>query len=155
MKKVLTTYCMIALLSACSSSGKKEELSESMSDSSGSSDCLDYSADTKNILGSVYFGYDKSHLDHLAKEALKTQVTQLKDKPASIRLEGNADMRGTEEYNMGLGERRANAVKKFLEAGGVPQDKIQVTSLGKEKATGTTPEGYAKDRRVDTVLLGN
>ena len=149
MKKILTTCCILALLSACS--GNRGD-SGDMSESSGSSACVD-SSDAKNVLGSVYFGYDKSHLDHAAKEALKTQITTLNQEPSSVRIEGNCDMRGTDDYNMGLGERRANAVKKFLVLGGVSEDKIQVTSNGKQNAVGTTPQGYAQDRRADTVLV--
>ena len=149
MKKILTTCCMLALLSACS--GNKND-SGDMSESAGSSTCID-SSDVKNVLGSVYFGYDKSNLDHASKEALKTQITTLKQEPSSVRIEGNCDMRGTDDYNMGLGERRANAVKKFLVSGGMSEDKIQVVSNGKQSASGTTNEGYAKDRRADTILV--
>ena len=75
----------------------------------------------------------------------------LKDSPRSIRLEGHADERGTREYNMALGERRANSVKEFLILEGVSSVLIEVVSYGEERAAayGSNDESWAMNRRVE------
>lgn len=72
-----------------------------------------------------------------------------------MRLVGHADPRGDEEYNLVLGGRRADSVKKYLVGAGLPTGQAQTTSRGEMDATGTDPTGWARDRRVDVVLAGN
>jgi peptidoglycan-associated lipoprotein len=84
-------------------------------------------------LGDVYFDLDNAAIKDEGKAALSTNATYLKRWPSTrITIEGHCDERGTAEYNLGLGERRANAVKAHLVELGVPGDRIVIVSKGKE-----------------------
>ena len=104
----------------------------------------------------VYFGTDEYILDDSAKATLAAQARWLLANPnVRASIEGHADERGTREYNMALGERRANAAKDFLVSQGVPDARLLVTSWGKERpvATGSNEEAWAQNRRAVTVLV--
>jgi peptidoglycan-associated lipoprotein len=90
---------------------------------------------------------DRSVLDQLATCMLTGAL-----KGKAVSLIGRADPRGTEEYNLGLGSRRASSVSSYLEKLGVGQPQLAVTTRGALDATGTDEAGYAKDRRVDVQL---
>jgi peptidoglycan-associated lipoprotein len=110
----------------------------------------------------IYFELDKSDLLPQSREKLRRAAQWLTEAPNRsivFRIEGNCDPRGTEEYNIGLGERRAQAAKEFLVSLGVDGSRIQTVSYGKERATGTS-EGspdirpsWAHDRRDDFVYV--
>ena len=101
----------------------------------------------------IYFAFDKSDLSAESRAALQ----QIADKSsgARIRIEGNCDERGTVEYNIGLGQRRADAAKKYLVNLGVPADQITAISFGEErpKATGHDPESWRENRRDDLFVI--
>jgi peptidoglycan-associated lipoprotein len=104
----------------------------------------------------VYFGTDEYQLDDSAKATLAAQAQWLLANPnVRASIEGHADERGTREYNMALGERRANAARDFLAAQGVPGGRLLVTSWGKERpvAPGSNEEAWAQNRRAVTVLV--
>jgi peptidoglycan-associated lipoprotein len=87
--------------------------------------------------------------------SLEAQANWLKATPGfTVILEGHADERGTREYNLALGERRANSVKEFLVSLGVDGSRIQTISYGKERpaAEGSTSEAWAENRRVVTII---
>ena len=98
-----------------------------------------------------YFDFDKSTLKPEARAALNMHAQRLRETPVSIRLEGHADERGTREYNMALGERRAAAVKEYLVLQGVNSDLIEVISYGEERpaALGSDDGSWALNRRVE------
>lgn len=73
-------------------------------------------------------------------------------KDKNMRLVGHADPRGTEDYNMGLGQRRAGSVSSYLVEKGLPEDRTETSSRGELDATGSEETGWAKDRRVDILL---
>jgi peptidoglycan-associated lipoprotein len=99
-------------------------------------------------LANIYFDFDSSQLKPAAVTALKAVAECLLSKGAKdVTILGHCDPRGTEEYNMGLGLERANAVKKFLVSYGVPGEEIKVYSKGEEEAEGTDEAGWAKDRK--------
>lgn len=102
----------------------------------------------------VYFGYDQSTLGSDALAILDKNIAQLRSNNQHIRLEGNADERGTREYNLALGERRANAVAQYLEANGIASSRIETISYGKERPAdpGHNEAAWAKNRRVVIVL---
>jgi len=82
----------------------------------------------------AYFDYDKADIRPDARTALSKTADFLKSKPSiKVTIEGHCDERGSTEYNLGLGVRRANAVKQYLESLGVPADRLNTTSFGKEK----------------------
>lgn len=101
-----------------------------------------------------YFDFDKSDLKPEARETLVYHARQLQRNPSMrARLEGHADERGTREYNMALGERRAKAIESYLQVQGVPARQIEVISYGEERPAqaDTTEASYARNRRVELV----
>jgi len=99
----------------------------------------------------VYFEFDSSELDSSARSALQEAVEcyrSQQDPGLSLLLSGAADPRGTEEYNIALGERRAQAVRSYLISLGLEGSRVSTTSVGEEMATGTDEAGWARDRNV-------
>jgi peptidoglycan-associated lipoprotein len=101
-------------------------------------------------LETVYFGFDKSSLTSEAGAALAKNASCLKKTERSINLVGHADPRGTTEYNMALSDRRAQAVKEYLQRTGVAATRLSPVPRGALDATGSNESGWAKDRRVDS-----
>ncbi|HVL79856.1 MAG TPA: peptidoglycan-associated lipoprotein Pal [Sphingomicrobium sp.] len=104
----------------------------------------------------VYFGTDEHMLDMAARTTLAAQARWLLANPAvRASIEGHADERGTREYNLALGERRANAARDFLMAQGVPAHRLTVISWGKERpvAPGAYEAAWAQNRRAATVIV--
>jgi peptidoglycan-associated lipoprotein len=109
-------------------------------------------------LQTVHFGYDTYTIDSADKAILKGNADILKDKPSlKVQIEGHCDQRGGIQYNVALGEKRANSAKKYLQSLGVSADRITVISFGKEKPLdeGTTEEAYAKNRRGNFVITAH
>ncbi len=105
-------------------------------------------------LDPIYFDFDKYFLRSDAKEALNRNAQSLKDNPqVKIRIEGNCDERGTVEYNLALGEKRAKAAMDYLVNLGVDQSRITVISYGKERPLypAHDEEAWSKNRRDDFV----
>lgn len=104
----------------------------------------------------VYFGTDEVALDDQSRATLAAQAKWMLANP-SVRasIEGHADERGTREYNLALGERRANSARDFLLSQGVPAARLLVTSWGKERpvATGSDEPSWAQNRRSVTVVV--
>lgn len=99
-----------------------------------------------------YFDYDQAGLNSNDYDALKAHALYLSKNPsARVQVGGNTDERGTREYNMALGERRAKAVSAFLTSNGAKSGQLEVISYGEEKpaATGESEEAWAKNRRVE------
>lgn len=146
MKKLLSLLCAVVLLSGCST----------MSNLFGGSDCQSKLAREfqENATTTVYFDFDSSALTSEAVAALDTQAAWLKKNDnVNVVIQGYCDKRGTAEYNLALGERRAEAVKQYLVSQGVAASRIATVSYGKEYAfPGDTEEAYAKSRRGVTVV---
>jgi peptidoglycan-associated lipoprotein len=103
-------------------------------------------------LKSVYFDFDKSNLRQDAVDTMVNNVTWLKENADTfVLIEGNADERGTAEYNLALGDRRAKSTMDYLEANGIPKDRMATVSYGKEHPTCTnaTEECRYQNRRAD------
>ncbi len=114
-------------------------------------------APVEATLETVYFDFDKSDLRQDSRDVLsKNAEFLLKVKPdAKVKIEGNCDDRGSAEYNLALGERRAKSALQYLLTLGVKADRISVISYGKEKPVvqGDTEEAWAKNRRADFVII--
>jgi peptidoglycan-associated lipoprotein len=115
------------------------------------------SSDTGNAKGlqTVHFEYDSSILSAEAKSVLKANAAILKNNPSlSIQIEGHCDQRGGIQYNLALGEKRANSAKHFLIDQGIPDGRITTISFGKEHPVdqAETEEAYAKNRRANFVI---
>lgn len=103
----------------------------------------------------VFFDFDQSAIKPAEREKLKGAKEYLDKNPTHrLVLEGHCDWRGTAEYNLGLGDRRANAVKKYLESIGVKPDRLETISKGSLEAVKEGGESvWAKDRRVNLVVF--
>lgn len=103
----------------------------------------------------VFFAFDRSDITPEAQEILARQADWLRRYPnVTVTIEGHCDERGTREYNLALGERRATAVKKMLVALGVPANRVSTISYGKERpaVVGSNEAAYAQNRRGVTVV---
>lgn len=152
------------VLPACRSSQTPEEEEE---DTSGSEDTSsrdasrDVTLTPENSdptaeacsLSRVYFGFDADELDSASRAAIQQAVDCYRTRgvPARLHLTGATDPRGTEEYNIALGDRRAQAVRAYLVSLGIEQARIAVTSVGEEMAQGTDESGWAQDRAVSAT----
>jgi len=168
MKTQLVKYGVIAtlfsmLLAGCSSTDTSDTSSsgggvKTMPSSSVATGKVDSSSVSGSSLDSdsgvarvFYFEFDKAILNSEARAALSLHAQSLKANPVNIRLEGHADERGTREYNMALGERRANSARDFLIQEGVNGSLIEVISYGEESpaSMGSNEESWALNRRVE------
>ena len=107
-------------------------------------------------LDPIYFDFDKSAITSDAKAILDKNAEWISKNPtAKIRIEGNCDERGTNEYNMALGERRANTAKQYLLNLGVSADRLTMVSYGEEKPVdpGHDEAAWAKNRRDDFKVV--
>jgi peptidoglycan-associated lipoprotein len=104
----------------------------------------------------LYFDLDSYVLRQDARDALdKNAQWLMKNTASSVRLEGNCDERGSDEYNLALGEKRAKAAKNYLVTLGIPAERLATISYGKEKPAdpGHNDAAWAKNRRVDFVIV--
>lgn len=108
--------------------------------------------DAAMAAGSVfYFDFDSSALTAASRAAIDAHIALLLTTEDSVRLEGHTDERGTREYNLALGERRANAVRDYMVANGVPSYRIETISYGEENpvAFGSGEANWSQNRRVE------
>lgn len=155
LKTVFTLIAVLGLLSGCSSSKKKQEAApaatptaEAPVSAGPSLDALKAAADAAGNV--FYFEFDSFVLTEQTRAALLAHAEYLKAAPRSLRLEGHADERGSREYNMALGEKRAAAVKDFLSSQGV-SSAVEVVSFGEEQPAekGHAEGSWSKNRRVE------
>lgn len=111
--------------------------------------------ENKSVVESVYFALDRAAVAGPERPKLEAALKWLKDNPEkSLVLVGHCDWRGTAEYNLGLGDRRANAVKRYLETLGADAKRLETLSKGSTDAKqGGGESEWAKDRRVDFIEL--
>jgi peptidoglycan-associated lipoprotein len=107
----------------------------------------------------VYFAFDSSLLDDQTQAQLRKAAEWLnraENRTVRFRIEGHCDERGTEEYNIGLGDRRAHATKEFLMGLGISDDRIETLSFGETRPaeSGHSEEQWSKNRRAEFVYLG-
>jgi peptidoglycan-associated lipoprotein len=111
--------------------------------------------DLQKVGDRIYFAFDKSDITAESRATLQKQAQLLQQNPSvTITIQGHCDERGTVEYNLGLGERRANAAKQALIALGVAANRIQTISYGKERpqVVGHNEQAWAQNRRAVTVI---
>lgn len=173
---LMLSACAAFLLSACASTGERSDTdaaserdqtsdrdtSGTGDDRRGSAEPLPMSEEEKLAKkkaelereNTVYFEFDSSDLSPEARSIVEKHAEFLTSNPdVNVRLEGHTDERGTREYNIGLGERRAQAVARVLTARGVSGDQFSVVSYGEERpaVSGSNEEAWAKNRRVEIV----
>lgn len=116
----------------------------------------DFIASVGQMGDRIFFDTDRFNVDTADQAVLQTQAQWLARYPnARVTLEGHADERGTRDYNLALGERRANAAKNYLASLSVDSSRIQTVSYGKERpqALGSNEEAWAQNRRAVTVVI--
>ena len=166
--KILSLLSAVAMLSACAqdqdiaggSSGSGSATNSSQSNaSSGAVSYGTVPGSKENFVSEVgdrvFFGYDKSDLTTDSQSTLDRQAAWLQKYPSvRISVEGHCDERGTREYNLALGERRASAVKDYLVARGIDGGRISTISYGKEKpvALGNDKSAWSQNRRGVTEV---
>ena len=160
--RILSVFAAAALLAACETAPDSTATTggdgASTSSSASSSTSLAESSPewfAVNVGDRVFFGFDKYDLAGEARRTLELQAAWLKKYPQyKVVVEGHADERGTREYNLALGERRANSVKDYLIALGIDPSRIETISYGKERpvALGHDEESWAKNRRSVSVI---
>jgi len=140
-------------LTACASKKTSTKVDSQMQgDVYMGSDTVEYLA--KGVPDRVFFATNESILTTKSRDTLRKQAAWLRENPSvNIVVEGHADERGTREYNLALGERRANAAKDYLMTYGISADRISVISYGKERPvdSGSNPLSWSKNRRSVSV----
>jgi peptidoglycan-associated lipoprotein len=167
--KFLISAILVLFVAACAT--KPKDAADSSGSGSSSSDSSSEGTVTEssgsgivagsqedlivNVGDRVFFGYDSSDLDSDALELLQDQVAWLKQNSGvSVTIEGHCDERGTREYNLALGEKRAQAVKNYLIGLGISPDRVSTISYGKERpaVVGSNDGAWAQNRRSVTIV---
>ena len=151
IKNIILILAATFALSACSTAKKTGALS---GDVYTGKDTVEYLAN--GVPDRVFFATNKTSLTTAARETLRKQATFLrKNKKLNVTIEGHADERGTREYNLALGKRRANSAKDYLMTYGISGKRISVISYGKERPanTGSNALAWSQNRRSVTVKV--
>lgn len=176
IKRVLSLMAVVLLLGACASDPK--ETGDVSADAYGEADRTPITSDigvtgeevsgneygpvpgsqqdlVVNVGDRVFFDYDQYDLRPEARATLERQAEWMRQYPGvQLVIQGHTDERGTREYNLALGEKRANAVRNYLIALGISPDRIDVVSFGKERPAvlGSTPSAWSQNRRSVSVI---
>ncbi|MCL4469849.1 MAG: peptidoglycan-associated lipoprotein Pal [Sulfuricella sp.] len=171
MKKVLLSTMLVSLLAACAGQDVKEQPKAAVEDRGAAQQQAvaqpmgqtgveaNPLKDPNNILSkrSVYFDYDKSNVKGEYKPMVEAHAKYLAShKAAKVAVQGNTDERGSREYNIALGNHRADSVRKMMNVLGVPDSQIETVSFGEEKPRATCHEEscWKENRRADIVYQG-
>ena len=150
LKNVLLVIFATLILSACSTAKKSGDID---GDVYTGKETIKFLA--SGVPDRIFFATNKSSLTTAARSTLRKQATFLrKNKSLNVTIEGHADERGTREYNLALGEKRATAVRDYLVIEGISPDRIRVISYGKEKpaVVGSNDMAWSKNRRAVTTI---
>lgn len=157
-KKILAMLAVLVLAAACQSDSEGGDGNNNGNNVTQQQAVPGSAQDfAVNVGDRVFFGYDRTELTVEARATLDKQAAWLKKYPRkSVTVEGHADERGTRDYNIALGERRANAAKNYLASLGIDPSRMNVISYGKERPAelGSNEEAWAKNRRAVTVVIG-
>ena len=151
LRKILIVGFASLVLTACAAQ-KKVVKGQMQSDVYTGADTVEYLA--TGVKDRVFFATNKSTLTTASRDTLRKQAAWMrKKKDITFTIEGHADERGTREYNLALGERRANAAKDYLMTYGISGGRLSVISYGKERPvnSGSDPLAWSQNRRSVTV----
>ena len=149
LKRILIVVLASVALSACATQKKSGKM---QGDVYTGTDTIEYLA--TGVADRIFFATNKSILTTAARDTLRKQAAWMRKKSKlTFAIEGHADERGTREYNLALGERRANAVKDYLMTYGISGSRLSVISYGKERPvnSGSSPLAWSQNRRSVTV----
>ena len=146
-RRFLIFTAIVFGLSACTSTSI-ERTSDATAVSANSANV--YSESSLTSSSTVYFSYDNYNIDSIGSDKIKNLAAIVKKNGLNVRVEGHCDERGTREYNLALGERRANAIAELLIINGVSKANIMTVSYGEEKpsARGSNESSWSKNRRA-------
>ena len=150
LKKILLIVFAGVALTACAAT--KKQAGQMQGDVYTGTDTVEYLA--TGVKDRVFFATNKSTLTTASRDTLRKQAAFMRKKAKlTFSIEGHADERGTREYNLALGERRANAVKDYLMTYGISGNRLSVISYGKERPvnSGSSPLAWSQNRRSVTV----
>jgi peptidoglycan-associated lipoprotein len=162
--RILAVLALVGLVGACSRKQAPEQTppppppttQQQPSTPPATNDAAEREAEARRLTAIleqvVHFDYDESSIRSDAQELLSAKVPVLRSNPAiRIRIEGHADERGSVEYNLALGMRRANAVRDYLGGFGIDASRIDVQSFGEDRpmASGSTESAWAQNRRAE------
>ena len=156
-KNNINLLIVLIFISSCSTLNVTQESVNSenimtIETSGPKDDYINYDSQAVFANATIYFEFDKSNLTSKSIQTLKSAVNALKENSSiKITLAGHADERGTREYNLALGQRRAEIVSDYLVLNGIQNQRITVKSYGEERPAviGQDEQSYAKNRRVD------
>ncbi len=165
--RFLSLFAAVVLLAACETPSDQTGTASGQG-AAGSSSSVDQGAAgtatrplstilTVDVGDRVFFGFDKYSLKAKARQTLERQATFLKNNPGvKVMLQGHADERGTREYNLALGDRRANSAKDYLIALGIDPNRVTIISYGKERpaVAGSNEAAWSQNRRAVTIISG-
>jgi len=139
---------LVVFLASCSSVSTERTNDATAISASASEPYSDYGITSNNVL---YFAYDRSDINSEGRTKIRNLAEIIKSNDLSVRVEGHCDERGTREYNLALGQRRAEAVSDYFVLNGISKNRITVKSFGEEKpvAFGQDETSYSKNRRVE------
>ena len=152
LKRFLAIVFASIVLTACATQKKVDSDNLIQGDVYTGTDTVEYLA--TGVPDRVFFATNKSVLTTASRDTLRKQAAWLrKNADVNVTIEGHADERGTREYNLALGERRANAAKDYLMTYGISGKRMSVISYGKERPvnSGSTPLAWSQNRRSVTV----
>jgi len=146
-RRILILTAILFGLSACTSTSI-ERTSDATAVSASTTNV--YSESSLTSSSTVYFSYDNYNIDSIGSDKIKNLAAIVKKNGLNVRVEGHCDERGTREYNLALGERRANAIAELLIINGVSKANIMTVSYGEEKpsARGSNESSWSKNRRA-------
>lgn len=159
MKKALIVIMGLAMLTGCAHLAKRSSSATTVQ-SFGADAPLSFSPINRNLApqnDTYYFGYDNDQMKSEDTAAADVQANYLAMHPdAKVRLEGHTDLRGSSEYNIGLGWRRAQSVAQRLEEQGVHPNQLKIISYGKERPVtlSQSAQAQSKNRRVNLIYIG-
>jgi peptidoglycan-associated lipoprotein len=157
--KTLSLVAALLLVAGCAQKATDASGTSGAGSGAGNSSAANSTAALTTALQQVgdriYFATDKTDITPESRQILQKQADLLKQNPsATVTIEGHCDERGTREYNLGLGERRANAAKQALVALGIAASRVNTISYGKERPAvlGHNEQAWAQNRRAVTVI---
>ncbi len=155
--KVISAFALVLALAACSSTSNDTATSQGSGAAAAARPAGPAPGSQEDLAASVgdrvFFGFDRSELTRESQQVLNQQAAWLKRFPqARVTVQGHADERGTREYNLALGNRRAVAVQRYLVSQGIEAARVQTISYGKEcpRAVGTGEAAWSQNRRSVT-----
>ena len=150
--KTIFSIFAIYVLTSCTQQGAViEDVTTGLFEKDGKA-CLDKSCE---VSAKIYFDYNEYSIEQISEETLNLQASWLDENPAKfVLIEGHCDERGTREYNLALGERRANATKNYLISMGISPDRVSTVTFGKERpdVEGSYEDAWQLNRRSVTTL---